>query len=137
MQRKRFIISLIALFLFASLPAFAADPIEGTYTYANPAEGFKGTVKVSKKGTGYAVKVDTVAGGRFSCSFKGTGKKGASDVVNFSGDGFTLPIRFSDNGLTMVGDEMTGPLAELRRTNCGMNGLLYTDTLYKKTKGGK
>ena len=137
MQRKQFLIPLIALFLFAALPAFAADPIEGTYTYANPAEGFKGTVKISKSGSGYVATVDTVAGGRFSCSFKGTGKNGASDTVNFSGDGFTLPIRFSAGGLTMVGDEMAGPLAELRRTNCGMNGLLYTDTLYKKTKGGK
>lgn len=136
MQRKHFLFPLLALFLFASLPAFAADPIEGTYVYNNPSENFTGTVKIRKKGNSFSVEVSTAAG-RYSCSFDGTGKKGASDVVNFSGDGFTLPIRFSDNGLTMVGDETDGPLAELRRYSCGMNGVLHTGTLYKKTKGGK
>lgn len=114
MQRALFSILGLALFLFASLPAFAADPIEGTYVYKNPSEDFKGTVKISKKGNGFSAEVSTAAG-RYSCSFAGTGKKGASDTVNFSGDGFTLPIRFSDGGLTMVGDEVDGPLAELRR----------------------
>ena len=136
MQRALFVILGLALSLFASLPAFAADPIEGTYVYNNPSENFKGTVKIRKKGNDFSVEVSTAAG-RYSCSFDGTGKKGASDVVNFSGDGFTLPIRFSDNGLTMVGDETDGPLAELRRYSCGMNGVLYTDTLYKKTRAGK
>jgi len=133
MRRKFFLLLCFALLMGISVPLRAADSIEGTYKHADPSEGFKGTVVVRKSGSNFTVKVDTINGERYHCSFQGTGKKSAPDVIKFSGDGYTLPIRFSASGLTIVDGEF-GSLHELRSVWCGMNGSFYFNKLYKKVK---